>query len=152
MADRETLTKVVHEFLNGFPDWSALKTRDVRIYVQMKLNLPDDFFSGDRKNDLLNIVSAYKPQQPSKPANDDVDVNLEGKFKEGRFSKDESSIVMNAGMRYVEEAGIKLADLCSFNKSKGSGDSKHLNFWKEVCSLLPKRKRDVRDYPSSLAI
>lgn len=140
----DAIDEVVQDYLRAFEDLSAVKTKDVRLYVQKKLHLPDDYFTGDRKEDLVTMITSFKQPAKKKKAVTDQDVELnEGKYKEGRFSKEESDTVMEAGMRYVEEHGINLIDLCSSTKVKGAGDSKHKEFWREVAILLPTRKKDV---------
>lgn len=140
----DVIDEVVQDYLRGFEDLSAVKTKDVRLYVLKKLNLPDDYFSGDRKEDLVMMITSFKRPTKKKKVVTDQDVELsEGKYKEGRFSKEESDTVMEAGLRYVEERGISLAELCSSNKVKGAKDSKHKEFWREVAILLPSRKKDV---------
>jgi hypothetical protein len=146
MEGIEKLKTVVHDYLRGFEDLAAVKTKDVRQYVQTKLNLPQDYFAGEQKEALLDIITSFKQpaQKKAKAANSDVDINLDNRlYKEGRFSKEESDIVMEAGLRYTQERGINLIDLCTMSKTKGNGVSKHLDFWREVSMLLPARKRDV---------
>ena len=121
-VDRHTLKELVYDYLRSFEELSAVKTKDVRMYAQKKLNLADDYFSGDKKEELIDIISSFSSRF-SNSGNLAKVAPAKEEFKEGRFSKEESNIVVEAAKRYAEERGIKPEDLCTSNKIKGEDNS-----------------------------
>jgi hypothetical protein len=138
MVDKVALGRVVHEYLSSFDELSNVKTKDVRVYVQSKLGLPVDYFSGERKEELVKLITSY---HTSKSASSNATTSRSNvDYKEGRFSKEESSMVQHAAEIYAAEKGVQVEELCG---AKGKGGERHRELWNELAQLLPHRKRDV---------
>lgn len=143
---------LVFDYLGDFQELSDVKTKDVRVYIQQQLDLPDDYFQGHRKEMLINIITDFR-NAPAKQTNASASKkswqspseNIEDvEFKEGKFSVTESDLIRKTVARYAEEQGIPIDDLDTSARNKeGRKQAKHLALWSELQDLLPDRKREV---------
>lgn len=141
--ENEHIQKVVFEYLQGFQELSSVKTKDVRIHVEKTLKLPDNYFSGDRKEFLLSTIASFHPSTASKPDKRNKASKEEGDYQKGRFNKNESRTILETMERYTEEQGITMDELCPRNRVKNGEGTKHYDLWKEMQGLLPHRSRNV---------
>jgi hypothetical protein len=147
MVDAAQLKRVVFDYLKSFDELSSIKTKDVRVYVQSKLGLPADYFAGERKEELVDLITSFHTSKASSTKSSSSRSDTE--YKEGRFSKEESSIIHETGEKYAAERGVPLQDLCG---AKGKGGERHMELWNDLAQLLPHRKREVRLFTSHPAL
>lgn len=105
--------------------------------------------SSASKNSSASKGSARKSKSgtsDSEPDIDEANRENENKFRGGKYSKRESDAIYDAAVRYTEERGLQLTDLCTQYKSGEANDqNRHLPFWRELKELLPDRTKHVRD-------
>lgn len=144
-VDRSDIRDLVFDYLRSFQELSDVKTKDVRTYIQSELDLPEHYFKGERKEMLVDIIAEYRSASSQQTSKSSAAKGQTAEFKTGKFSKEESDLILKTVKRYAEEQGIPLEDLDTSARNKEGGKaSKHLDLWRELGDLLPDRKREVR--------
>jgi len=124
----------VNDFLKRYSnDLGDISIKDVRTHVLNELSLPADYFRGERKETIFNIVKYFCASGGKREAEDE--------YKEGKFSKAESDLISRVGQDYANERGLTIEDLVSLlNVEQESSKKRYLDLWRHLRQLLPNRK------------
>jgi hypothetical protein len=142
-----TIRIAVFDFLRRYNDLGEISIKDVRTHVAKELSISTDYFKGERKEALFNIITLFRASggKLRKFSKDD-------EYKSGKFSKAESDLMLRVGQDYTIERHLKIQDLVSHMNVDGGeeGEAKakrHLDLWRDLRQLLPNRKIAVSRTP-----
>ncbi len=139
------LKNIVFKFLSNQANLEGLSLKDLKKHVEIELKLPADTIKGDDSRRIKQFVAEYQPKKAKSTASDKKQNSQTKAASEhlvtGKFSNEDSKIVMDAVNRYAEEHDIEAAHIATFFGADTG--LKHDQLWTELGAMLPHRSHKV---------
>lgn len=138
----EVLQRKVYKYLDSVQDLKSITLKDViKNLIEEDINLSRDYFKNElNKEQLKQIIINYR-KTILKPITFEHDIDGNIIYKQGKFSKQEHDLIVQAVDDYVKENDMNISDLCSHLRGD---DKRHRKIIKVLREIIPNRDKKVR--------
>lgn len=137
MADTASLRGAIFSILSGHDDYESLPFSTLRQEMERNIGLPHGSLKS-QKSEIMDLVVEFKHMQKY----ENVDKGNESKVKTGKYSKQETDLILKTVHEYLAANDFSPEEICPELRDEREC-KQHPYLWSMLKDLLPGREAKV---------